>query len=186
MTTHAIRAYLRAVARWPFSSRLAAPVWFGLRLYLGSVWLQFGLDKLRTGWLTTNPMGQILELIARGQTPTPVPQYRALAELLLALRLDAVMSAAIPLLELAFASAFFAGVLLVPAAIGATLLNLNLILSGIASWSFDGRIIALQLLLLLAWRVAGYLGIGESLRTLLRSYVELLRRGGGGPAFGSR
>lgn len=174
MTITAIQHRARAVARWPFSSRLAAPFWLGLRIYLGSVWLQFGLSKLRAGWLTTNQMGDLLELIARGQTPTPVPQYRSVAELILALNVDRLVSIVIPVLEILFAAAFFAGVLLVPAAVGATLLNLNLILSGIATWSFDGRIIVLQILLLLAWRVAGYLGIGESLRALLRSYRELL------------
>lgn len=174
MSTSTLRDHVRAVVRWPFSSRLSAPVWFVLRIYLGSIWLQFGLVKIRTGWLTTNPMEQILTMIANGQTPTPLPAYRHVAEILLALDLDRVMAIAIPVMELVFASAFFTGVLLVPAAIGACLLNLNLILSGIATWGFDGRIIALQILLLLGWRVAGYLGISESLSNLLRIYRSLL------------
>jgi len=174
VTTAALRDHIQAAVRWPFSSRLAAPVWFVLRIYLGSIWLQFGLVKIRTGWLSANPMHDILTLIARGQTPTPLPGYRHVAELLLLIDADRVMAIAIPIAELAFASAFFTGVLLVPAAIGACLLNLNLILSGIATWSFDGRIIALQILLLAGWRVAGYLGIGDSLSNLLRSYRSLL------------
>ena len=176
MTTIAFRAGIRAIVRWPFASPLAAPLWLALRIYLGSIWLQFGLTKVRAGWLTTNPMEEILSLVARGLTPTPVPAYERVAELLLALELDRVLSVAIPLLELGFAAAFFAGVLLVPAAIAATLLNLNLLLSGIATWDFDGRVIGLQLLLLLAWRVAGYLGMGESLGKLLRSYRALVAR----------
>lgn len=163
-----------AMVRWPFTSPLAAPLWLGLRIYLGSIWLQFGLTKIRTGWLTENPMQEILSLVARGLTPTPLPVYRRVAELLLAIDMDRVMSVVIPLLELGFAVAFFAGVLLVPAAAAACLLNVNLVLSGIATWDFDGRVIALQLLLLLAWRVAGYLGIGASLRELFRSYRALL------------
>ena len=176
MSTHALSARIGAVVRWPFASPLAAPLWLALRVYLGSVWLQFGLTKVRIGWLTTNPMEEVLSLIARGLTPTPLPVYRRVSELLLALEVDRVLSVAIPLLEITFAAAFFAGVLLVPAALGACLLNLNLVLSGIASWHFDGRVIALQLLLLLAWRVAGFLGIGESLAKLLRSYRALLIR----------
>ena len=50
------------------------------------------------------------------------------------------------------------------ARVAATLLNVNLVLSGVASLRFDGRIIAMQLLLLLAWRVAGYLGLGTLAR----------------------
>ena len=174
MTTHEIACRTRAIVGWPFASPFAAPLWLALRIYLGTVWLQFGLTKLRTGWVTGNPMEEILSLVARGLTPTPVPGYRRVAELLLALDVDRVLSIAIPLLEVAFASAFFAGVLLVPAAIGACLLNANLLLSGIATWDFDGRVIGLQILLLLAWRVAGFLGMGESVRKLLRSYGDLL------------
>ena len=176
MTTIALRSRIRAIVRWPFASPLAAPLWLALRVYLGSIWLQFGLTKVRTGWLTANPMEEILTLVAKGLTPTPVPVYRRVAELLLALELDRVLSVAIPLLEIGFAAAFFAGVVLVPAAIAACLLNLNLLLSGIATWDFDGRVIGLQLLLLLAWRVAGYLGMGESVGRLLRSYRALFLR----------
>ena len=176
MTATAIASLARAIVRWPFASPLAAPLWLALRVYLGTIWLQFGLTKIRTGWLTGNPMEEILSLVARGLTPAPVPFYRRVAELLLALELDRVMSVAIPVLEIAFAGAFFAGVLLVPAAIAACLLNLNLLLSGIATWHFDGRVIALQLLLLLAWRVAGFLGMGDSVRRLLHSYRELFTR----------
>ena len=64
------------------------------------------------------------------------------------------------------------GVLLVPAAIVATLLNVNLLLSGVASIRFDGRIIALQLLLLMAWRVAGHLGLGTLVRRWWRDRVR--------------
>jgi len=75
-----------------------------------------------------------------------------------------VLSVCIPLVEVGVGIAFITGVLLVPAAIAATMLNVNLILSGVASIAFDGRIIALQVLLLLAWRVAGYLGLGTLAR----------------------
>ena len=176
MTTNAIANRIRAIVRWPFASPLAAPLWLALRIYLGTIWLQFGLNKLRGGWLTGNPMEEILSLVARGLTPTPVPAYRRVAELLLAMDADRVMSVAIPALEIAFAGFLFAGVLIVPTAIAACLLNVNLVLSGIATWEFDGRVIALQLLLLLAWRVAGYLGMGESVGRLLRSYRALLTR----------
>jgi thiosulfate dehydrogenase (quinone) large subunit len=176
MTPSTFANRIRAIVRWPFASPLAAPLWLALRIYLGTIWLQFGLTKVRTGWLTANPMEEILSLVARGLTPTPVPSYRRVAGLLMALDVDRVLSVAIPVLEIAFAAAFFAGVLLVPAAIGACLLNLNLVLSGIATWHFDGRVIALQLLLLLAWRVAGFLGMGESVAKLLRSYRNLFTR----------
>ncbi|HEX2080580.1 MAG TPA: hypothetical protein VHG08_22945 [Longimicrobium sp.] len=145
---------------WPFRSPLTSPVWLMLRIYLASIWLQFGVAKLRGGWLRGDALEALLKAVAEGQTPVPFPFYSRVAELLVATGMDGVLSILIPLAELAVATAFLSGVLLVPAAIGAILLNLNLILAGVASIHFDGRIIALQVLLLLAWRVAGYLGLG--------------------------
>jgi uncharacterized membrane protein YphA (DoxX/SURF4 family) len=156
------------ILRWPFSSRLASPLWLGIRIYLGSIWLQFGLAKVEGGWLTGNPMHSMLDAIARGMTPAPFPAYRHVAGALLEVGADRWMSVGLPLAELAVALAFFSGILLVPAAVGASLLNLNLILSGMASWQFDGRIIALQLLLLAAWRVADYVGLQRIIAGLRR------------------
>lgn len=157
---------------WPFSSRLASPLWLGIRIYLGTIWLQFGLAKVTGGWLTGNPMHSMLDAIARGMTPAPFPAYRHVARALLEAGADRWISVGLPLAELAVALAFFGGVLLVPAAVGASLLNLNLILSGLASWHFDGRIIALQLLLVAAWRVADYVGLARIVSAIRRRRRE--------------
>lgn len=148
---------------WPFRSTLTSPLWLGLRIYLASVWLQFGVGKIRGGWLDGDALGALLQAVADGQTPAPFPFYEPVAAVLLAVGADVALSILIPLAEVAIATAFLTGVLLVPAAIGAILINANLILAGIASVNFDGRIIALQVLLLLAWRVAGFLGLGTLL-----------------------
>jgi len=158
---NALFARIAHAARWLFASRLASPLWLGVRIYLGLVWLQFGLAKVRGGWLTGDALHGLLDAVARGQTPAPIPAYRHVARALVDTGADRILSFAIPLTELLVAAAFFSGLLLVPAAVGAVLLNLNLILSGIATWQFDGRIILLQLLLLVAWRVAGFLGLGQ-------------------------
>lgn len=166
------------IVTWPFRSLLTSPVWLVLRLYLASVWLQFGIGKMRGGWLDGDGLHGLLSAVAAGQTPAPFPFYARVAELLVNTGMDRVLSVVIPFAELAVGLAFLTGVLLVPAAIGAILLNLNLILSGVASIHFDGRIIALQVLLLLAWRVAGYLGLG----TLAQRWW---RRDGRGPLPGA-
>jgi thiosulfate dehydrogenase [quinone] large subunit len=150
---------------WPFRSTLTSPVWLVLRLYLASVWLQFGVAKIRGGWLSGDGLHGLLSAVASGQTPAPFPFYTRLIDvLLLGTGLDRVLSVMMPLAEVAVGLAFLTGVMLVPAAVLATVLNLNLILSGVASIHFDGRIIALQVLLLAAWRVAGYLGLGTLAR----------------------
>ena len=160
---------------WPFRSPVTSPVWLALRIYLASIWMQFGIAKLRGGWLRGDALEALLKAVAEGQTPVPFPFYSRVAELMVATGMDAVLCVLIPLAEVAVAAAFLAGVMLVPAAIGAILLNLNLIFAGVASVNFDGRIIALQVLLLAAWRVAGYLGLGT--RAWWRGWNE--RRHGG-------
>lgn len=158
MRTHAPRRF--HLVSWPFRSPLSSPLWLALRVYLGLVWMNFGLGKIRSEWLTSNPLRPLLTAVAEGHTPAPLGFYEDVAALLVATGADGLLSVMIPLAEVAVAAAFFSGVLLVPAAIVAIGINVNLILAGIASPHFDGRIIALQLLLLAAWRVAGLLGLG--------------------------
>lgn len=167
---------------WPFRSTVTSPVWLVLRIYLASIWMQFGVAKLKGGWLKGDALESLLGAVAEGQTPAPFPFYPRVAEILVATGMDAVLCILIPLVEVAVASAFLTGVMLVPAAIAAILLNLNLILAGIASVNFDGRIIALQVLLLAAWRVAGYLGLGT--RAWWRGWGAR-HRGHGGPIPGA-
>lgn len=163
---------------WPFRSTVTSPVWLMVRIYLASVWMQFGIGKIRGGWLRGDALESLLEAVAEGHTPAPFPFYGRVAEILVATGMDAVLCMLIPLAEVAVATAFLTGLMLVPAAICAILINTNLILAGIASVSFDGRIIALQLLLLAAWRVAGYLGLGT------RAWWRTWLRGPGGPFHG--
>jgi uncharacterized membrane protein YphA (DoxX/SURF4 family) len=144
---------------WPFRSPFSSPLWLGLRIYLGMVWMNFGLGKIQAGWLTSNPLRPLLTAVAEGQTATPLDFYTRVAGLMVHTGADAVLSVLIPLAEVAVAISFLSGVLLVPAAIVAIGINVNLILAGIASVHFDGRIIVMQVLLLAAWRVAGLLGL---------------------------
>lgn len=149
---------------WPFRSPFSSPVWLALRLYLAEVWLQFGIGKIRGGWLRGDGLHGLLSAVAEGETPAPFGFYERVADVLVASGMDDVLSVCIPLVEVGVGVAFITGVMLVPAAIAAIMLNVNLVLSGVASLQFDGRIIALQILLLLAWRVAGYLGLGTLVR----------------------
>jgi uncharacterized membrane protein YphA (DoxX/SURF4 family) len=159
---------LRPLA-WPFRSRRSAPLWLAVRLYLAWVWLGFGTGKVRSGWLTRNPMESILEAVAAGHTPAPFGVFRPVARLLLDTGADAVLSVAIPVAELALGLAFAAGAFVAAAAVVGTLLNLSLVLAGIASLAFDGRIILLQLLLLAAAPVAAHPGVLTAAAALRRA-----------------
>ena len=86
----------------------------------------------------------------------------------------ATISFVLPFAELAVALAMFSGVLLVPAAIGGILLNLNILLSGSGSLGLDGRMIALALLLILAHHVAGRIGIEPQVAWISQATIQTL------------
>ena len=87
-----------------------------------------------------------------------------------------------PFLELAVALAFFSGVLVVPAAVGAILLNLNILLSGIGVLNLDGRFVVTEVLFILAWRVVGVIGVQSLLARGLRAVRHTLRPARRAPA----
>jgi uncharacterized membrane protein YphA (DoxX/SURF4 family) len=138
----------------------------GVRLYLASLWFRFGITKVEAGWLTTNPVRGLLTLVADGQTPMPIPSLSAVAGALLAARADVLLSVALPVIELALAAAFVSGYAVRGAAVVGIVVNASLILGGLAVVGFDGRIIVLEVLLLVAGTRARALRIGTVARRL--------------------
>jgi thiosulfate dehydrogenase [quinone] large subunit len=173
--------YICAALRWPFAHRYASPIWLAVRLYLGWTWLQVGLGQVSSGWLNNDPIGLMFRQIVDGKIAVPLPFYRDVAQMLLEGGLSPIISHSMPIAQIAVALAFFSGVLLVPAAIGAILLNLNIILSGVGLVELDGQFIILQILLVLAWRTSSWIGLQSMLvrcgRALWRARTLLFGRG---------
>lgn len=165
------RLYLRL-----FVSSLASPLWLAVRLYLAYIWFSMGLSKFGSGFLTGDPIGQLLGLAGNGTLAVPVEAYRPVARLLVELGVTPVLSHSMPFLELAVALAFLSGVLLVPAALGASLLNLNFLLSGVGIVELDVRCLVLQLLLVFAFRSVGYLSLGGRAGRVLKGLSRGFRR----------
>jgi uncharacterized membrane protein YphA (DoxX/SURF4 family) len=159
----------RAVLRWPFTNRFASVLWLALRLCLGWIWLQFSLDKFQSGWLSSDPIGAIMQQIAKGTLPVPLAFYHDVARTLIGLGVTPLISHVMPFLELAVALAFLSGVLVVPAAIASILLNVNILLSGIGVLKLDGRFVVTEVLFILAWRVVGLIGVQQLLVRGLRA-----------------
>jgi thiosulfate dehydrogenase [quinone] large subunit len=160
----------------PFTHVYASPIWLAVRLYLGYMWWMMGVQKIGAGFLTGDPIGPILKLGADGTLAVPLEFFRPIASMLVASGLTPLISFSMPFLEMAVALAFVSGVLVVPAAIGATLLNIIFVLSGIGQIQLDGRFIALQLLMIAAFRVVSYIGIQRYVVRILRSTLIKLRR----------
>ena len=167
-------AGIMSVLTWPFTNRHAAWIWFVLRLYIGWSFLQFSMQKLSGNWLSSDPIGSLLRHVAAGRIPVPLPFYRSVAGTLVEIGATPIISFVLPFAELAVALAMFSGVLLVPAAIGGILLNLNILLSGSGSLGLDGRMIALALLLILAHHVAGRIGIEPQVARISHATIQTL------------
>ena len=117
----------------------------------------------------SDPIGAMFKLIAAGTLPVPLPFYQDIARMLLEAGVSPLISHAMPFLELAVALSFLSGVLVVPAAVGAILLNANILLSGIGALALDGQFIALQFLMIVAWRVVDLIGFQPLLASLFRA-----------------
>lgn len=171
----AVATHLLDIVRFPFTSRMASPLWLVVRLYLAYVWFSMGYSKLSAGFLTADPTGDMLRLAGDGIMPVPFEAYRPVARWLVDLGVTPLLSHTMPFLEMAVALAFVAGVLIVPAALGATFLNANFLLSGVAIAYLDIRVIVLQLLLILAWRVAGVIGVQRLVVWAFRTGIATVR-----------
>jgi uncharacterized membrane protein YphA (DoxX/SURF4 family) len=174
----------RAIAAifWPFTNKYASPIWLALRLYLAWIWFQMGISKLQAGWLTNDPIGQMLRLVENGTIAVPLPFYRGVAGALIDAGITPMLSHSMPFMELAVALSFAAGVLVPVAAVGAILLNVNFILSGIGNLELDGPVIAGQILLVLSYRVVSTIGFEKLAMRILNSAVRLARPAKASPA----
>lgn len=151
-------ATARNVVRWPFTSRFASPLWLALRLYVAWIWIQMSISKFAAGWLTSDPSGDLLKLVAKGTMPVPFAFYRGVAAFMVSSGITPMLSHAMPFLEMAVALSLISGVLMRPASLGGILLVTNVILTGIGTLAFDGRVILIHVLLIAAYGSARVIG----------------------------
>ena len=164
-----------AVIRWPFTSRYAAPIWLLVRLYVGWIFLTMGIGKIQTGFLVADQIGPMLKLVADGTITIPLPFYRDVAAMLVDLGVTPLISFSMPFLELAVALAMFTGVLTTAAAVGALLLNINFVLSGIGNMTFDGPYMLASTLIILAYPVASTIGFQKLAQRILAAVIAKVR-----------
>jgi uncharacterized membrane protein YphA (DoxX/SURF4 family) len=163
---------LLTIVRWPFTNKFAAPIWLALRLYIAWIWFQMSMSKFQAGWLSSDPVGTMLRLIEKGTIAVPLPFYRGVAGALVDAGMSPLISHGMPFLEMAVALSFASGVLVPAAAVGAILLNINIVLSGMGVPAFDGPIIASQILFLLSYRVDGAVGFERLAQRILSAAAQ--------------
>ena len=174
---------------WRFlrTGRGAAPLFFGIRLYLGYTWLTSGWGKIMNpAWVQT---GEALKgfwtnavaIPAEGSPEIVYPAYRALIQFMLDNGWYTWMGKLIPLGEFMIGLGFLFGGLVGFAAFFALLLNFSFLLAG--TTSSNPVLILLELVVILGWRAAGWWGLDRYfLPRLGTPWSRDVPSGDGGPA----
>lgn len=167
-----------AFAHFFFSSTRSAFLWLAVRLYLGYEWVMAGWEKFQNpAWIGDESgkaiTGFLQHALAKTTGPHPdVQSWYAYFIEQVALNHTVLLSYLVTFGELAVGIALITGFLVGLSAFFGVFMNANFLLSG--SVSINPNMIFFGILLILAWRVAGYYGLDRvvlpKLRTALRSY----------------
>jgi|SRR5579864_2809721 len=160
------------IARFLFQSSMASWLWLVVRLYVGYQWLEAGWHKLNTpAWVDGSGQGIIgfwkgaLGTTASGAPVITFDWYRAFIQFLVDTNSAGWFSYVIVGGELAVGIALMLGAFVGVAATGALLMNMAFLLAGTTS---TNPIMALcAILLILAWKNAGYIGLDRFLLPML-------------------
>lgn len=160
------------IARFFFQSTTAAWIWLVVRLYVGYDFLTAGFHKLTTpAWVDGSGNGIVgFWKGALGTTPAGAPVitfdwYRTFIQLLVDSNSAGWFSYVIVAGELAVGLGLIFGAFTGLAAAGGLTMNMAFLLAG--TTSTNPVLVILGVLLILAWKNAGYIGIDRFLLPLL-------------------
>ncbi|MHB8575628.1 MAG: DoxX family membrane protein [Dehalococcoidia bacterium] len=168
-----------------FASRTAGYLWFFVRLYVGWQWLTAGWHKVvgasSVGWFHSGVVGgkpvhagdKLGAFWQHAVAPPPpggmsqlgIPWYRNFLQFLLGHHTQTWFAGLVGWGELLVGLALILGTLTAVAALVGALMSLNYMLAGSAS--LNPVLFLGALLLILAWRSAGYVGLDRWLLPLL-------------------
>lgn len=165
------------IARYLFQSTATAWLWLAVRLYVGYQFLSAGLLKLgNPGWMDGS--GQAILGFWRGAlgtTPAGNPVitfdwYRSFIQFLVNTDTAGWFSYLITFGELAVGIALILGAFVGFAAHGGVLMNMAYMLAGVTGP--NPVLVILGVLLILAWKNAGYLGLDRFLLPVRATYLH--------------
>ena len=162
------------IARFLFQSTIASWLWLVVRLYVGYDFIVAGFHKFSTpAWMDGSGTG-ILGFWkgALGTTPSGNPVitfdwYRGFLQFLVDTNSAGWFSYVIVFGELAVGVGLILGAFVGLAAAGGLLMNMAFLLAG--TTSTNPVLVILGMLLILAWKNAGYLGLDYFLLPLLKT-----------------
>ncbi len=155
------------IARFLFADTRAGLLWLVVRVYVGWQWLQAGLHKLEDpAWVQTGEAlkgfwARAVAIPETGRPPIAFDWYRAFLQALLDGGHYTWFAKLIAFGETAVGIALIVGAFVGVAAFFAGFMNWNFIMAGTAST--NGLLIVLAILLVLAWKVAGWYGLDRFL-----------------------
>ncbi len=165
-----------------FGNVWMAPIWLVIRLYVGWQWLQAGYHKVTGhGWLDQNGAAlqgfwtRAIAIPEKGTPPIKFDWYRDVLSFMLNHHWYEWFAWLIAFGETAAGIGLIIGAFTGVAAVGGAFMNFNFMLAGSAST--NPVLFFLGIMLLLAWKVCGYIGIDRWLLPALGTPWEP------GPAF---
>lgn len=151
------------VAKFLFSDTRSAPIWLVLRVLLGISWLQSGLNKLgNPDWIQTGEAlrgfwTSAVQIPESGRPPIAFDWYRDFIQSMLDAGSYVWFAKVVTLGETVVGLALILGAFVGVAAFFGAFMNWNYIMAGSAST--NGLLGIAAILLILAWKVAGYYGL---------------------------
>jgi thiosulfate dehydrogenase (quinone) large subunit len=168
--------------RFLFGNIYMAPIWFVARLYLGWQWLQSGWGKVSgDGWLNQDGSAlrafweRIVVVPETGRPTITYGWYRDFIQYMLDHEWYTWFAVLISVGEVVIGIMLIIGAFTAIAALFGAVLNFNFLLAGSAST--NPVLLMIAILLILAWKVAGYIGLDRWLLPALGTPWQV------GPAF---
>ena len=147
-----------------FSDKRFSIVWLAVRVWLGWQWIDASLHKLTSpAWMQTGEalkgfwMGAVKIPTDGGRPAIAFDWYRNFLQALLNAQAYTWFAKVIAVSEFTIGILLIAGVFVGATAFFGGFMNWNFIMAGSAS--VNGVFFALAVLLVLAWKIAGYLGV---------------------------
>jgi thiosulfate dehydrogenase [quinone] large subunit len=146
-----------------FSDKRMAVVWLFVRLWLGWQWIQSGIGKITNpGWIQTGDALKgfwtgAVQVPAEGRPPISYAWYRSFIQFMLDSNSYVWFAKIVAIGEIVIGVALILGIFIGLTAFLSGFMNWNFIMAGSAS--VNGVFLILAVLLILAWKIAGYLGL---------------------------
>ena len=145
-----------------FNDKRFSVLWLAVRVWLGWQWIEASLHKLSSpAWMQTGDalkgfwMGAV-QVPAEGRPAIAYDWYRSFLQTLLDAQAYTWFAKVVAVSELLFGILLIAGVFVGATAFFSGFMNWNFIMAGSAS--VNGVFFGLAVLLVLAWKIAGYIG----------------------------